>query len=259
MSVTVRLGLRNGVNARMALKAVANGIFAETYGSWPPRVVALHGWGRRGKDFDGVLSGLDAVAVDLPGFGASPPPSAPTGARGYAASLRPFLAELPGRPLLVGHSFGGRVAVCLAAEGLCEGLVLTGVPLLRRDPVRTPPIAYRVMKWANRIGVVSDRRLEAQRRRRGSADYRATTGVMRDVLVTTVNETYEAEMARVEVPVSMVWGEDDTEVPPAIAQRAIPLFTKTKADLQIVAGAGHLVPTSAPDALRAAIELQLAT
>lgn len=243
----------------MALKAVANGIFAETYGSWPPRVVALHGWGRRGNDFDRVLSGLDAVAVDLPGFGASPPPPTPTGARGYAAALRPFLTELPARPLLVGHSFGGRVAVCLAADGLCEGLVLTGVPLLRRSPARKPPIGYRTMRWANRIGVVSDRRFEAERRRRGSADYRAATGVMRDVLVAAVNETYEAEMATVDVPVSLVWGADDTEVPPAIAHRAVPLFAKTTPNLQIVEGAGHLVPISAPDALRAAIESQLAT
>lgn len=82
---------------------------------------------------------------------------------------------------------------------------------------------------------------------------------MRDVLVTAVNETYEAEMATVDVPVSLVWGEDDTEVPPAIAQRAVPLFAKTTPDLQIVEGAGHLVPTSAPEALRAALESLLAT
>ena len=242
----------------MALKAVANGIFAETYGSWPPRVVALHGWGRRGNDFDRVLSGLDAVAMDLPGFGASPPPATPTGARGYATFLRSFLAELPAPPLLVGHSFGGRVAVCLAAEGLCEGLVLTGVPLLRRNPVRRPPIGYRLVRWANRIGVISDRRLEAERRRRGSADYRMATGVMRDVLVASVNETYESEMAEVAVPVSLVWGRDDTEVPLEIAERAVPFFARTTPDLRVVDGVGHLVPTSSPDALRAAIESQLA-
>lgn len=243
----------------MALKAVANGIFAETYGSWPPRVVALHGWGRRGNDFDRVLSAFDAIAVDLPGFGASPPPAAPTGARGYAASLRPFFTELGVPPLIVGHSFGGRVAVCLAADGVCEGLVLTGVPLLRRSPVQRPSIGYRLIRWANRVGVLSDRRLEAERRRRGSADYQAASGVMRDVLVATVNETYEAEMARVEVPVSLVWGEGDTEVPVEVAQRALHFFTKTTPDLRVLDGVGHLIPTSAPDALRAAISSQLRT
>lgn len=243
----------------MALKAVANGIFAETYGSWPPRVVALHGWGRRGNDFDRVLSGFDAIAMDLPGFGASPPPAVSTGARGYAAALRPFLAELGEPPILVGHSFGGRVAVCLAADGLCEGLVLTGVPLLRRNPVQRPSIGYRLIRWANRIGVLSDRRLEVERRRRGSTDYQAATGVMRDVLVASVNETYEAEMARVEVPVSLVWGEADTEVPVEIAERAVHFFAKAVPDLRIVEGVGHLVPTTAPEALRAAISSQLGT
>ncbi|NIQ53776.1 MAG: alpha/beta hydrolase, partial [Gemmatimonadetes bacterium] len=61
-------------------------------------VLALHGWGRDGSDFDRVLAGLDAVALDLPGFGASPAPAVVTGAAGYAAMVAPVLASLPGRP-----------------------------------------------------------------------------------------------------------------------------------------------------------------
>lgn len=239
----------------MALKAVANGIFAETYGSWPPQVVALHGWGRRGSDFDHVLAGLDAVAIDLPGFGASPPPAEPTGARGYAELLAAFIDELPAPPLLVGHSFGGRVALCLAASGRGRALVLTGVPLIRKTAVSRPPVGFRLLRWANRIGLVSDQRMEAERRRRGSADYRAATGVMRDVLVAAVHESYEPELARIGVPVTMVWGADDTEVPVAVAEAAHAVLDG--AELTVLEGIGHFVPTSAPEALRAAIEARI--
>ncbi|HSJ29471.1 MAG TPA: alpha/beta fold hydrolase, partial [Acidimicrobiia bacterium] len=140
----------------MALKSVANGVFAEMHGSWPPHVVALHGWGRRGSDFDGVLAGLDAIAVDLPGFGASPAPVTAMGAHGYAAVLDPVIRSLPAPPLIVGHSFGGRVAVCLASGTPVAGLVLTGVPLLGRQGAVAPSPVFRLLRWANRIGLLSD-------------------------------------------------------------------------------------------------------
>lgn len=243
----------------MALKSVANGVFAESHGSWPPRVVALHGWGRRGSDFDRVLGGLDAIAVDLPGFGASPAPPTPMGAREYAALMRPLIADLPQPPVVVGHSFGGRVAVCLATMVPIEGLVLTGVPLLRRQAAATPSLAFRLLRWAHGAGLISAERMERERRRRGSEDYRAATGVMRDVLVTAVNESYEAELEAVAAPVTLVWGSDDTEVPTRVAEDAAAVLRSHGAavDMTVLEGVGHLVPIAAPDALRRAIDEML--
>lgn len=243
----------------MALKSVANGVFAETHGSWPPRVVALHGWGRRGSDFDRTLEGLDAIAIDLPGFGASPSPPAPTGARGYADLLRPVIAELPEPPVLVGHSFGGRVAVSLAATVPVKALVLTGVPLIRRQATATPELAFRLLRWAHRLGLLSAERMERERRRRGSEDYRAAEGVMRDVLVTVVNESYEAELEALAAPVSLVWGAEDTEVPTRVADEAAAILRSAgkTAEVTILDGVGHHVPTAAPVALRRAIDEML--
>ena len=56
---------------------------------------------------------LDAVALDLPGFGAAPPPPEPWGTPQYADALSPLLDEL-GPVVVLGHSFGGRVAIELA-------------------------------------------------------------------------------------------------------------------------------------------------
>ena len=58
-----------------------------------------------------------AVALDLPGFGATPPPPEPWGSEEYARHLLPLFEEpgvLAERIVLVGHSFGGRVGVHLA-------------------------------------------------------------------------------------------------------------------------------------------------
>ena len=244
----------------MALKSLASGVFAETHGSWPPRVVALHGWGRRGADFAETLAGLDAIALDLPGFGASNPPTAAIGARGYAALLEPVIESLESPPVLVGHSFGGRVAVCLAASTPVAGLVLTGVPLLRLGSRRGPSPAFRLLRLANRVGIVSDQRMEQERRRRGSEDYRAATGVMRDVLVAAVNETYETELSEIDLPVSLVWGAEDGEVRPEVAEAVMTILSRRgiPVDLTVLDGIGHLVPSQAPRPLRAAIDSMLA-
>jgi pimeloyl-ACP methyl ester carboxylesterase len=243
----------------LALRSFADGaLFGETFGEGPPRVLALHGWGRRGADFNTCLEGLPAIALDLPGFGASPPPSEVLGAEGYADIVASVLPSFDGPPVLVGHSFGGRVAVCLAADRPAEvgDLVLTGVPLLRRSPAKQPPIAYRVIRMLNEIGLISDERLEAAKHRRGSADYRAATGIMRDILVKVVNEEYPAQLARLGSHVHMVWGSDDAEVPVAVAERALTMVDR--GELEMIDGVGHHVPLQAPDRLRAIVESLLA-
>lgn len=242
----------------MALRSYADGtLFGERHGSGPPTVLAMHGWGRDRTDFAAVLDGLDAIALDLPGFGASPAPSRPGGAAAYADQIIPVLEEFPAAPIVVGHSFGGRVAVAAAAArpDLVKALVLVGVPLLKRDdrPPSRPPLGYRLIRWAARRGLVGQERLEAARARHGSADYRAASGVLRDVLVTVVNEEYRAELAALHCPVRLVWGGDDADVPVSVAERAAQLISGD-VELHVLDGVGHLVPIARPDAIGAAIE-----
>lgn len=243
----------------MPLTAIAGGaLFAERHGSGPPRVLALHGWGRRGSDFARALDGLDAVALDLPGFGASPEPAEAMGAAGYAEAIEPVFELFDAPPVIVGHSFGGRVAVAheAARPGSAGGLVLAGVPLVRREGAPSRPSwRYRMVRAAHRARVVSDERMERIRRSRGSADYRAATGVMRDVLVRVVNESYETELAALGIPVHMIWGTDDFDVPVAVARRAAEIVSDAgvAVEVEVVEGAGHHLPLTDPDRLRRAI------
>ena len=244
------------------LKSFAGGrLLGAFHGTPPPRVVALHGWGRTHRDFDAVLAGLDALALDLPGFGATPPPDEPWGAEQYAAAVLPVLEGADEPVVVVGHSFGGRVAVHLGASHpeRIRALVLTGVPLLRPPGAtrRKPAAAFRVARALHRRGLLGDARMEALRQRYGSADYRAAQGVMRAVHVTAVNETYEAELRSLRCPVELLWGGADTDVPPAVAEAAAALVPDGRARVTILDGVGHLVPTAAPDAVRAAVERHL--
>ncbi len=239
-------------------------LFGESYGQGPVRVVWLHGWGRRAQDFSVAASllaerGVASVALDLPGFGASPLPFRAGGARYYAELIAPAVAEIAEVPVvLVGHSFGGTVAVVLASERpeLVASLVLVGAPLLRRATSSRTPLRYRVWRWLRARGLVSEARLEAARQKYGSSDYQRASGVLRDVLVASVNESYEPELANVRVPVALLWGQHDHEVQLDVAERAAAMM-RGDSTLRVIPGIGHLVPLEAPGELADAVEVVL--
>jgi pimeloyl-ACP methyl ester carboxylesterase len=239
-------------------------IFGVTHGVAPFRVLALPGWLHTAADWDAVLPPLaaGAIALDLPGFGgATPEPDAATGSAGYAERVAPVLDALEGPAVVVGHSFGGRVALHLAVAhpDRVAALVLTGVPNLvkRTAPAAKAPLGFRVAKVLNRRGLLSDARMEQQRRTHGSTDYRnAPSALMRDVLVKVTNEDYEAQLDAVTCTVELVYGELDTAAPPAMAERAAARLGD-RARLTVLPGVDHFTPTKAPDALAAAISRHL--
>ena len=238
----------------MAIQALADGrVLAERIGGSPARVVALHGWGRSGADFIGLLAGLDAVAIHLPGFGPAAAPDAVWGTDEYARLVAEAIEPL-GPVVVVGHSFGGRIAVRLAASRpeLVSGLVLTGAPLVRLAPVSKPKLSYRIAKTLNRIGLISDSAMEARRKKAGSSDYNAAQGIMRDIMVKTVNEIYDDDLTRISAPTWLVWGENDTAAPTAAGKVASERIRGAR--WTVVPGEAHLLTPVLSAAVRAAVE-----
>ena len=84
-------------------------------------VLVLHGWDGSCESIYPVSRMLEGVGevytVDLPGFGSSERPPGAWGTKEYAAFLHDLLDVLQlDRVTLVGHSFGGRIAIRLATE-----------------------------------------------------------------------------------------------------------------------------------------------
>lgn len=236
-----------------------------------PQVVALHGWMRHGSDFDAVLDAvrepndpldgraIPSIALELPGFGVSPPPLERWGTANYADVVITMLAALPAPVVLLGHSFGARVALRIASEApeLLSGMVISGVPFsdATESGASRPRLGYRIIRAGARLGLVNDARLEAARQRYGSRDYREAEGVMRDVLVSTLQDDYMPLLPSITQRVELVWGADDTAAPIAgavAASRILPL-----ANLRVLQGVGHMVPLEAPMALRDALGVLL--
>lgn len=246
----------------MTLQTHLNGaLFAEHQHGYPPHVLALHGWGRDRKDLLAELHGREITALDLPGFGASPPPPQPWGAADYAERIADFAAEVSGGPyLVVGHSFGGRIAACFAANHphLVAGVVFIGVPLIRPSPGSKAPFLFRLARAGANRNLLSNHLLERMRHRYGSRDYNEAVGIMRDILVRVVNDDYSAELLRVSCPVAFLWGRDDSAVPAAVAEEASRLV-KYPIRVEIVDGAGHDVHKERPERLSAVLDAVVAT
>lgn len=232
------------------ITALADGrLLAEKTGATPPTVVALPGWMRSATDFAPIVDGLDAVSIHFPGFGTTPEPATVWGSEDYAEDVAAAISSF-GPVILVAHSFGGRVAVRLAAKypQYVKGIVLTGVPLLRLTPAPVPPLSFRVARSLAKKGLLPKSVLEKQRQKRGSADYLAAQGIMRDILVRVINEKYDDDLARITVPVRMVWGENDTAAPADAGLAASQLISRST--FRSVAGAGHLLEGDLRPAVR---------
>lgn len=106
--------------------------------------VCVHGLGGAALDWEVIAPALTAhgrvVAVDLPGFGDSPPPREPVTLGRLRRTVDVLLrAEVDGPAILVGNSLGGMLALLQAAArpASVEGLVLLSPVLpahLRRLP-----------------------------------------------------------------------------------------------------------------------------
>ena len=200
-----------------------------------PKVCYLHGWGRNSHDFIKIMELYPGIAVDLPGFGKTKSLDHSMSPFGYASYLNDILP--PKITTIVGHSFGGRIAVHLSLMREINNLVLIGVPLLsdtRKDRVINK---LSIFKFLNKVGLVSTETIESIKNKSGSIDYRNSEGAMRDTLVKAVNDNLEDKLIEIKSNVKLIWGENDTEVPVSIAKKSRELITNS--ELTIIPNDGH--------------------
>lgn len=209
-------------------------------------VVVLHGWGGRIESMAPVCGCLEpthrVVAIDLPGFGESPPPSGAWGTSDYAAFVRALLDDLGiERAHFVGHSYGAKTSLYLAATQpqLVDRLVLVGSSGLRTPPSMRARLKRSVSKGARlagKAGPVGRRLRDSVYDRIASSDYKEA-GDMRPTLVKVVNEDLKQLLPRIGASTLLVWGTEDDAVPVAHARTMEQLIPD--AGLVLFEGAGH--------------------
>jgi len=196
-----------------------------------PPVVFGHGWGRTYRDFIPVAEALAPVAssylIDFPGFGDSPRPDDTWSTENYGDHVLDFLKSEHGlnRFTWVGHSFGGRVGMRIAAkhQGVIEHLVLVasaGIPRTRsfwqKLKGRRRGMEFKFRKAMAR----GEDALLALEKQYGSVDYIHSREIgMRDIFVQTVNEDQTTTLPQIQCPTTIIYGGLDVDTPVEVGER----------------------------------------
>jgi len=178
-------------------------------------IILLHGWGQNIEMMkpigDAFSEKFRITILDLPGFGESSEPPYAWTIEDYNSFLEDFVKELKiKKPIVIGHSFGGRLAIRYSSRNPIEKLVLFGSPCIRIK--EDLPLYVKVLKGLKKIPGL-DQFGEYMKKYIGSRDYKAASPIMRETLVQVVNEDLSKFAREIEEPTLLIWGENDTEAP----------------------------------------------
>lgn len=234
-------------------------------GSGPP-VLFLHGYPLHRAMWMPQLTGLSdryrVVLLDLPGYGTAIGASVPDTLAGFAEAVRATVeGDLGGKATIVGHSFGGYVALQLFRDhpALFERLILVST----RSGADSPEARQKRMAMVTKLedpnehldvdDVAKTLLSEATWAGRGPV-----IEVVRAIVATAPNPTLRATLRaiaerpdntsvleKVRVPSLVLWGAGDRLIPPPQTQ-ALATGIAGAQGVEI-AGAGHLSPLEAPD------------
>lgn len=225
-------------------------------------LLLLHGWGCDRNIWKATAEVLRhhfmVVAVDFAGFGKSQEPREVWGVEEYTRSIEALVKELGVvRPIVVGHSFGGRVSILYASRNEVKRVVLTdaaGVKPRRSLGYYRKVYTYKLLKHALPLLIGTKKAqmlLEQRRKASASSDYNSATPMMRAILSKCVNEDLCAVMPKIQAPVLLFWGDKDTATPLSDAhtmERLIP-----DAGLVVAQGAGHFAMLEQAELWRASL------
>lgn len=221
-----------------------------------PLVIWLHGWGQNHHALSRMASLISGyhILFDLPGFGKTPPLHTEAGTADYADALltqlerinaaKPNRHQSPPPHILVGHSFGARVAIryAKAHPQKVTALVLIAGAGLKPKRSLKQKIRAAVLKLGARTTGFIDKLFGTRYKNRyadhfGSNDYKAA-GVLRCTFVKTVTEDLEAIACSLPMPVLIITGSEDQETPPSMAQRYGKAIKGSS--VHIIDGYGHI-------------------
>lgn len=178
-------------------------------------ILLLHGWGQNIEMMkpigDNFSDKFRITILDLPGFGNSSEPPTPWTMTNYSDMLEEFIEKVGvTKPIIIGHSFGGRLAIRYSANNPIEKLVLFGAPCIRLQ--EKLPLSVRILKALKKLPLMNEFG-EYMKQYIGSRDYKAASPIMRQTLVDVVNEDLSGYAKKIEEPTLLIWGQNDTEAP----------------------------------------------
>ncbi len=222
-------------------------------------IVILHGWGLSAKLFEPLARELRSLGYrvyvpDFPGFGTAAIPDKPLFLKDYVEFLAGYLKKRKlARAILIGHSFGGRVALKFTQSfpGEVGALILTGTPGYTPVSKKRLMLFIAIAKVGKIFFLIPFLNFFQEKVRRwyyftvGARDYSRAEGFMRDTFKNVVREELVASMRDIHLPTLLVWGQEDIITPVPIAEKM--KKTIQGSELYLIPKVGHNVVFKFPE------------
>jgi pimeloyl-ACP methyl ester carboxylesterase len=250
----------------------------DEYGEGEP-LLLIHGLGTdRGVWADAaplLAHGRRVIAIDLPGFGDSPPAGEGFDLRDVAVAIDDGLRErIPTPYRVLGHSLGGAVALMLARTrpDRVAGLILSAPagfrprsePLARAAARSAPallharrlvggrlvrsPVARRALLW----GALHDAGRIAPERARSMLEASGRARRLPEATRAAVTADLAGQLRATEIPAGMMWGERDPLMPEPTTEAI--RRCRPEAPVELVRDAGHVTQVEQPELFAAAVD-----
>ncbi len=226
-------------------------------------IVLLHGWGAETRKLEPLKKELERLGwkVSLPklaGFD-NPPPKEVWGVREYSDYVYEQASNEFGKNkfFVFGHSFGGGVAIKLAADRSknIKGVVLCAARGIFRSNVLKRLVFTSLAKTGKLLllfpgAADSFRKLLYKAAR--EHDYEKTQGIMKDIFKKVVSEDLKPYIRKIKIPSLILWGTQD-RMTPIRGGRYIEKWAR-QAKLVTFKNEGHRLPYERPAGIADEIE-----
>ena len=192
-----------------------------------PAILILHGWGGSSDSWISVQEilakeGFKIIVPDFPGFGKSETPFEPWGVREYSNFVLNLtkILELQ-KFFLLGHSFGGRVAIKFSVfyPGKIKSLILLDSAGIKQKWGLEEKLIFRLSKLGNAIFTFPPLKRFKNKFRNlfyiflRHKDYAKVEGTMRKIFKKVLTEDLLKDLPRIKTRTLIIWGEFDKLVP----------------------------------------------
>lgn len=181
-------------------------------------LIMLHGWGQDVSSFWGVVDKLKddftVWLIDLPGFGRSKNPVMAFSVSDYSEVVRNFILEHKiHKPILLGHSLGGRISIKLSSKypDLISKLILEDSAGIRPKQDIIKFVIYPLAKMFKYIlpDLFNIKKSIRERFYRSLESDYLNAGELKETLTKILKEDLTPDLPKIKNETLLIWGEKD--------------------------------------------------
>lgn len=197
-------------------------IYYETYGNSNKTILILPGWGNTRESFYNIINQLKdkykIYIIDYPFFGNSPLLNKELTIYDYSELIYNFIKQNKiNKPIIIAHSFGGRIASIICSKIKVNKLILIDVAGIKRINIKVF-IKNKVYKLLKKLTYLLPKCIQVKIRNKlllkfSSTDYLNIPSIMKKTFQNIIKEDLRKYYKSINTDTLIIWGEKDLDTP----------------------------------------------